>query len=1110
MKMPKSVTASGSRAPKADSKKQKVRGAEVSIRQAAAAGQIIYGSFKVGGIYTFLETSKLSYAFLRFGSDNSTVGIYAKVAGAAGNEISVALTESNTHTSTSVLVTDNKITVKLRCNGSGASIATAAQVVAAINGNASAAALVKADKAEGNGTGVVEAAGETFLQFGGGQWLHQVITLAAHQITYVTDVFLDERKVAFGASPDPRWSTGYYTKTNSKGGTARLVFMAWNNGSDSQLAIPDLVNQLPAKWTDNHRQRGCAHAYMITVWDESKFPQGLPAISFQVQGKPVYDPRTSTTGYSANAALVIADYLTNTKFGLGVDWNDIDIDALIEAANVCDETVTLVDGGIEKRYEIEGVFDSSEAPQNVLQEMADAIAGDIAYQGGKWRILPGKWRAPSVALSRDDVAGAFNVTTRRSRKDTFNCVRGTLASKKHDFEPIDFPAVKVAAYIAEDGREIYKDLVLNFVTSPTQAQRIAKIRLGQIRQPIVVDVSFTVKAMSLQIGDVITYTDPLFGWANKEFEVRQFALELNTNGLITVRVSMVETASLIYSWTVADELAVDPAPNSNFPTYTDLAAVTGLALASGTEHLYVRTDGTVFARLRVSWNDSENEFVQRGGSYEVHYKQSSSATWIPSVIVTSDITNVYILDVKDGQQYDVRVRGISAAGVASDWATVTNHLVVGKTAPPSNVPSITAAVDGFGLLLQWQTIADLDVQDYEIRYGGSGDTWEAMYLTAFRVKASQYFFKTFPAGTHVFHVRAVDTSGNHSVTSATASLTIAAPGAVQSYNVGQIDNNVLVDWEPPAAGTFPISHYNVYEGGTFATAVLLGKVGGTFYTYIEQVGGTNTYWVTAVDIAGNEGTQTGKTVLVSSPPDYILIDQRTLSPDDATLTNALDQCNGTCLLAPVNITETWAQHFTNNSNSTIQDFIDDGFSVYLQPTPSSGTAEWIFDLGVVLPQNLITVSWLYTAISGAVTVSPTISWRETTTASWQSGSTGANQVFATNFRYVKVVLTMTGANNLCLARITSANCKIDTKKQNDSGSGEVTDATNGKVVNFGLDFVDVFSIVVTPLSTAARIAVVDFTDVANPTGFTVYLYNENGVKQTGKFSWVAQGVVNIS
>jgi hypothetical protein len=1090
--------------------KPKIRGAEVSIRQSAAPGQIIYGTFNVGGVYTFLETSKLSSAFVRLGTENSMVGVYAKNGGAAGNDISIALVLDGVTGSTSVTVTGTDIVVKLKSTDGSSTTATAAQVISAIKASAAASALVGVDDAEGNGTGVVEPVGQTFLEFGGGSWLHQVITLACHEIAAVDEVYFNDRKVEFRPSPSTHLSTGYYSRINANATTQWLVLKAIKLGDDNQVAMGALMGQLPTKWTENHRQRGCAHVYLITIWDEARFPQGLPAISFKVRGKTVYDPRSGNTVYSANAALIIADYLTNTKFGMGVDWADVDEAALINAANECDENITLTNGSTEKRYQIHGVFDSSQSPQQVLEEMADAIAGDIVYQGGKWRILPGKWRAPSVSLSRSDVVGGLTVATRRSRRDTFNCVRGTIASKDHDHEPIDFPVVTVPTYVTEDGRKIYKDLTLNFVTSQTQAQRIAKIRLGQIRQPIVVDAAFSIKAMSLQIGDVVRYTDDTFGWVDKEFEIRQFSLEMNSSGMISVRVSLAETDELIYTWTLANELAVDPAPNTNFPKYSDIEAATGLTLASGTEHLYVRTDGTVFARLKASWTESGSEFVQRGGSYEVHYKQSASSTWIPAAVVTSDITNLYLLDVKDGQTYDVRVRALSAAGVGSAWTTVSNHFVVGKTEAPSNVASIGATVDGFGLLLAWQTISDLDVQEYEIRYGSSGATWESLSLTKIRVKSNQYFFKTFAAGTHVFHVKAVDTTGNYSVDSTTTSLTIAAPGAVQSYNVGQIDNNVLVDWEPPATGTFPISHYNVYEGTLFATATLLGKVGGTFYTYIEQVGGTNTYWVTAVDIAGNEGAQTGKTVLVASPPDYILIDQRTLNPSDGTLTNTLDQCNGTCLYGPVNNTETWTEHFTSNSNTTIQDFLDDGFSLFLQPTPASGTAEWIFDLGVLLPQNLITVAWLYTALSGTVTVSPTISWRATTGDAWTSGTAGASQVFSTNFRYVKVVLTLTGANNLSLARLTSVNCKIDTKRQNDSGSGQVTDATNGKVVNFGLDFVDVFSIVVTPITTAARFAVVDFNDVPNPTSFTVYLYNENGVKQTGNFTWVAQGVVNIS
>lgn len=1120
---PKNVTVySGTRQSKSSKPKSekkpstKVRGAEVSIRQSAAAGQIVYGTFRIGGIYTFIETTQLSSAFVRLGSSNSMVGVSAKTAGVSGNDISIAFTVSGTHSTNTVTVTGNAISVRLRSSG-GSSVATANEVVSAINGNGAASTLVKASKAEGNGTGVVDPVAQTFLQYGGGSWLNHVITLACHEISSIDSLYLDDRIVEFGASPDGRWSKGYFRRQNSNGTYTPLVFLTYNLGTENQAAIPDLIGQLPTRWTDAHRQRGSAHAYIITVWDEKRFPQGLPAIAFQVKGKPVFDPRSNVTAFTHNgvdignnAALVIADYLTSSKFGMGVDWADIDTTALSDAANVCDELVTLADSTQERRYQIKGVFDTSESPQTILEEMADAIAGDIVYQGGKWRILPGKWRTPTVSLSRDDTRGQIIVSTRRSRRDTFNCVRGTISSETVGNELIDYPTIKVQTYITEDGREIYKDLPLNFVTSHLQAQRIARIRLAQIRQSIVIDAEFTLKALSLQIGDVVTYTDAVYGWTNKAFEVRDFSVESSVENGISCKVILAETAEAIYTWTGADQLALDPAPNTNFPTYTTVEPPTALTLASGTEHLYIRFDGTIFTRMKVSWTASENVYVTQGGSYEVRYKLSISSDWVPAAIVSSETTYVYILDVKDGQQYDVRVRAVSAAGVQSDWVEILNYQVIGKTQPPSNVASISAAIDGFGILLEWQSITDLDLEEYELRYGAIEQAWDVLTATAVRVKANHFFFKTFVAGTHIFHVKAVDTSGNYSIGSATTSLTVTAPGQVESYSIGQVDNNVLVDWDPPTAYTFPISHYNVYKGSDFATATKIGTVGGTFYAYIEKTGGTFTYWVTAVDIAGNEGLESGKTVIVSSPPDYILIDSRDLTPQTATLTRALDKDDGSTFLAPVNTTETWQEHYTTNSKSTVQDFIDAGFNIWLQPTPTSAaTAEWTYDLGLVLPQNIISVSWNEALVSGAATVSPRISWRETTSSAWVNGDAGAAQVFATNFRYVKVVLTVTGTSNLALTCVSSTFAKIDTKKQSDGGTGTVTNATSGVSVSFNLNFLDVISIVVTPQSaTTAIIPVVDFNDAPNPTNFTVYLYDANGTKVTGAFRWSAIGVVN--
>ena len=957
--VPKStVVLSKSRTVKASSdskatKKEVVRGAEVSIRQNAAPGQIIYGKFRVGGFYTFFDDTKnSSAAYLRTGEDNSQIVWIARAVGSEGNDISVTLVVSGTVGTTTVAVTGKAIVVTCK-SVSSSSRARANEVISAIQATPAADALVSVHKGEGNGTSYVQPVEETFLSNGGAKILHQIITLAAHEITAVDQVYLDGRLVSFGYNQDARWSIGYFLRTEKDGKKTPLVFMTKNLGTEDQEALSDLTAVLPTRWTANHRQRGNAHVYLRLIWDAKRFAQGLPDTNFTVRGKPVYDTRTATTAYSTNAALIIADYLTNTKFGLGVSWDDVDTASVSAAADICDELVTLADTTTEARYRISGVFDTSQSPQSILEQMAEAIAGDIVFQGGKWRIVPGKWRAPEMSLWRSDLLSAVTVQTRKSRAETFNCVKGTFTSENHGNDEHEFPVIKVPAYIAEDGREIYADLALNFVISSTQAQRIAKIRLGQVRQTITIDGVFSLKALALQIGDTVEYTDAQFGWTSKVFEVRDFSLQFEGNSGYGVRLTLVETAEAIYTWTSAEQLALDPAPNSDFPSYDTIDAPTGLIAESGTDQLYLREDGTVFSRLKLTWAESASQWVQQGGSYELQIKPSSSATWAPAGIVGAEQTSFYFLDVQDGASYDVRVRGISSVGTLSDWATLSSHLVVGKTAVPSNVVGLGAVTDETGIRLAWQPVADLDVREYDLRYGGVGASWESISATSVKVRTTNFLFQKFTAGNYRFQVRAVDTSGNVSAASATTDLLVTAPPVVQNLLISQVDNNVLVDWDTPTASTFPVEHYRIYRGASFAGANLLGRVQGTFFTYIEQLGGEFTYWVVPVDYAGNVGAEAGQAITVYNPPDYILLDNRALTGATA-VRSGVDLLPDGTLLAPVNLTETFAQHFTNNSNNTVQDFIDDGFTIWAEPsTTTPVTAVWEYDIGTVIPNSLI-------------------------------------------------------------------------------------------------------------------------------------------------------------
>jgi hypothetical protein len=93
-----------------------------------------------------------------------------------------------------------------------------------------------------------------------------------------------------------------------------------------------------------------------------------------------------------------------------------------------------------------------------------------------------------------------------------------------------------------------------------------------------------------------------------------------------------------------------------------------------------------------------------------------------------------------------------------------------------------------------------------------------------------------------------------------------------------------------------------------------------------------------------------------------------------------------------------------------------------------------------------------------------------------------------------------------LLAVSRINLRLNSKVKNDAGNGTANAAdTTGTQVNFNVQFVDVQSISVTPLSTTARFAVYDFVDVPNPTGFKVYIYDSSGNRVSGNFSWQARG-----
>ena len=133
-----------------------------------------------------------------------------------------------------------------------------------------------------------------------------------------------------------------------------------------------------SNWTSNHRLRGIAYMYVRLQFSNDIFPNGIPNISTVIKGKKVYDPRTSTTSYSANSALCVRDYLMNTRFGLSATASEVNDTIFTSCANTCDETVSITNpSGTEKRFTMNGTFRLDKSPKSILETSSSHITSCI-------------------------------------------------------------------------------------------------------------------------------------------------------------------------------------------------------------------------------------------------------------------------------------------------------------------------------------------------------------------------------------------------------------------------------------------------------------------------------------------------------------------------------------------------------------------------------------------------------------------------------------------------------------------------------------------------------------------------------------------------------------
>lgn len=426
--------------------------------------------------------------------------------------------------------------------------------------------------------------------------------------------------------------------------------------------------------------------------------------------------------------------------------------------------------------------------------------------------------------------------------------------------------------------------------------------------------------------------------------------------------------------------------------------------------------------------------------------------------------------------------------------------LVSVTPENPSAPNATFEFVGRNVVLNWgSSRTDLPIDRYVLTNG----------VSVIELNQTAHTLEIDFVGSRTITIDAYDTAGNQSSTTDILISPVAPSTPVVTTNV--IDNSVTFR-HFGQSGSLPLQAYEIRLGATYDVndEALTASANDNFSVYPDLSPGAYTFHANTIDTAGNRSAPVSFGVLVNAIPDYIFLAEwsaRALGwPGTMTNCYVTDQSQ---LVLPVNTSESWTDHFANNSFATVQDQIDAGYEKYLQPSLNSAQYIAEHDYGQIITDSLISVVSTPDVLDGSVAQTISIEYSDDG-LSWSTPVVGT-QTRGTNFRFVRATIDFDASGGDDLATVSDIIIKLDKKITTDVGRATVSSSDpTGTFIPFNIQFLDTFKPAFRFYGTQNVDVVIDHQDIPNPTGFEVYVFDaDTGVRLSGEGSWSVDGFAAI-
>tara|TARA_R100000951_G_scaffold116730_1_gene130195 strand:- start:1249 stop:3303 length:2055 start_codon:yes stop_codon:yes gene_type:complete len=529
-------------------------------------------------------------------------------------------------------------------------------------------------------------------------------------------------------------------------------------------AIPEThyseITALWPEWTVNHRMDGLCTGLVISDSvaaqdQQSTFPNGEPELQMVLKGQAFVDPRTDSTAWTDNAALVINGFAGHPA-GLNdaAFFDPADIMAEADASAVL---VDVVGGGAENRWRLNGSFSRSQRPQDVLKEMMVSCGARMRLKGnGYMGLRLPRDVVPTVTLTDAHIIRVVDHEPGPDLLDRYNEATATFTDPDLNYTSTTSNPLVNDDLVERYGGAVRADTA-NLPYAPSNRQAMdalsaAMARDNPVHEPTIL---FRLDAFEASNKFEITMDAPLFGYQGK-YEPVASEYVIEGGFLIAVQMRLRKISETAYAPTPVarqgekQEFPTNSQSDSGVPLPTGFAASgSGIETASG----------SFVAGIAAAWDASPSDSL----TPVLLYKGVSVAPDLfTGQSLASDATTSQFIGLVDGSLYDLELYYVSADGTKGSSVTISNVTAVASITPPNPPTSLSVSDLGGGSASVQVVASDSSSNRETILYRDAVE----VYRVVTSPSAAITFVDVSGAGTFDWTARASNVSGVASATDA--------------------------------------------------------------------------------------------------------------------------------------------------------------------------------------------------------------------------------------------------------------------------------------------------------------------------------------------------------